>query len=60
MINGWSSDPKERVYLEYSYRSPIYSVAIDPAYRLPNRKSFVCGGKAGALTRNVKGTNFLI
>lgn len=40
---------------DFSYRSPILSVALDPNYARSKKRSFVCGGRAGNLVLNVKG-----
>ncbi|ELR10906.1 7fold repeat in clathrin and VPS proteins repeat-containing protein [Acanthamoeba castellanii str. Neff] len=41
--------------VEFAYRSPILSVALDPHYARSKKRSFACGGRAGSLVLNVKG-----
>lgn len=52
MIHGLYSNEM----VEFAYRSPILSVALDPHYARSKKRSFACGGRAGSLVLNVKGT----
>jgi hypothetical protein len=46
--------------VDFAYRSPILSVALDPNYARSKKRSFACGGRAGSLVLNVKGSLFLL